>query len=356
MGTPRFQKIKDASSTASTNQQGSAKAVYNDLAPTPLKPGHSTLHLDKIPITATMMDGTSITVKLPPDSTSLDLKMAFSNCIGGHCFQLVHKDSVLDTDFHNINILTGSLTLVKSGSVNTEKQSWLFTTVKERQSNYDKLLEMGLGNTTINQLEQDQLEKAIIDFDTVLPYTIRDPINQLNTNPTKLMLIEPNMTVGRLCRVINVIKKGGKLDKITTLHLPCNNVSVLPKSIGLFTALHTLFLSGNRPICQSLDVSELTQCLELQTLSVIGYTQLNLTPLAHCLKLQILSLTGCKQLKLTPLAHCLKLQILSLTRCEQLNLTPLAHCLELQILSLTNCEPLNLTPLNQCPKLRSFFN
>jgi hypothetical protein len=271
-----------------------------------VSPAPQPIQLIETTVSVRIISGTEITVNLPSNSTVFDLKRALlSELNDGQYFKLSYGGEVLK-DSQCIAAFTGTLDLVKISVGGTlllvdindrakctrlfEKGGWLFSNFLQGQLNYEKLQEMGLGDNDINQLSIEELKKAIIDFEKELTTTIQCKINNINSAQIKLSLIGNDFTLGQLCKVMTMLKKQGKFDKIIELALSIKDQSFIPEFIRLFTQLQEIYLVD----CDNLtDVGGLARCGELQVISLNPCDTLtDVSVLVQCLQLRLLYLNG----------------------------------------------------------------
>jgi Leucine-rich repeat (LRR) protein len=122
----------------------------------------------------------------------------------------------------------------------TAGQIWVFLNFKE-------LLNMGFSKDQIKSIAPDALKTALDDYNTDLPNSITDKLNPFLSGPGKSFnLNNENLTLGQLCKVIQLIKDSDKLSELEGLHLRVNPLTALPESIGTLPALKTLDVSFNQ--------------------------------------------------------------------------------------------------------------
>lgn len=128
------------------------------------------------------------------------------------------------------------------------------------------------------------------------------------------------------------------------------------QDLAYFDSLQQLFVSGmslSDTLMHPVSLSGLSQCQNIQYLSLGGLELTDLEELSACTNLLALKLSGVPLESLELLRPLQALENLSLIGYASLDITPLADLPMLKTLILSNCDLLSLDPLAQLPALKN---
>ena len=114
-------------------------------------------------------------------------------------------------------------------------------------TNFIELQKMGLSEEQIRSISPDILKNVLNDYNEQLPSEILAETDRFQQDTgISIDLSNTTLSLGKLCKVIQLIINSGKVSTLTHLYLPRNQLKALPASIGKLTALQSLELSNNQ--------------------------------------------------------------------------------------------------------------